>query len=487
MKLAALFCFCFTIAHSCFSQAGEFETYSNGYIYDEKTMGQLRHIVDSLNFSFQGCDLSRRYKAISQACAHYIVLDTGNIREAKKDLEKNMPFEQFMTKFPACKSQLDILVIRFMYKDDDDHDVVKFLGLPVSSHFWMSSIDRDDPAFYKKDLNQKWLVEFTEKSSYSKESLVAYFFTSSFKSQPLPEKYSQLIQYSDCLIDTNGIIYKNSASFGSMHSEDYENSKVGQFMNFIHTATQHPDPDAEGERNYEAMEAWNKVSHDRIDSLFHVNKRCAFMLKEAVKEALVQGNSDDEFEYIVGRFSSKKTELELKRSRRVVGFCSQDQGPRLHAREIAILSAETVQWDIFLRAHLDIMNDNFDRVSDGNYAWAGRKTYIQELEALNINVLDLLIGIALRVENPSKNHYYGDNDRLGRALAETHQPEIFEQKVLSMIKDKDLDDFNRLLMFYLFHSYKSYAVNDENQDEITSSVYAASQLLPDYLAQKFKD
>jgi len=43
-----------------------------------------------------------------------------------------------------------------------------------------------------------------------------------------------------------------------------------------------------------------------------------------------------------------------------------DESPRTHARAIALLAAETNNWDILLRAHIDIMNDRFERRSDGS-------------------------------------------------------------------------------------------------------------------------
>ncbi|MBK7503592.1 MAG: hypothetical protein IPI52_00240, partial [Bacteroidetes bacterium] len=87
--------------------------------------------------------------------------------------------------------------------------------------------------------------------------------------------------------------------------------------------------------------------------------------------------------------SEKKKEklLDEMRSTKVVGGCSQDSRPREHAINIAMLSAEVTNWEVFLKSHLDIMNDRFDRMSDGSYAYAQRKTYIKELEELDINVL----------------------------------------------------------------------------------------------------
>ena len=141
------------------------------------------------------------------------------------------------------------------------------------------------------------------------------------------------------------------------------------------------------------------------------------LLARAVADPSTLGATDDEFEEYVARYYSARKAPEYKRNRVVVGGCSMDNSPRLHALNIARLSAETVNWETFLRAHLDIMNDRFERVSDGSYAQAGRQTYLRELEELDINVPDLLLGISLRIENASRNHYFGSLSRLGRALA----------------------------------------------------------------------
>ena len=46
--------------------------------------------------------------------------------------------------------------------------------------------------------------------------------------------------------------------------------------------------------------------------------------------------------------------LDKMRSTRVIGFCSQDSRPRMHAVNIAQLAAETTNWEVFLKAHLDL-------------------------------------------------------------------------------------------------------------------------------------
>ena len=165
-------------------------------------------------------------------------------------------------------------------------------------------------------------------------------------------------------------------------------------------------------------------------------------------------------------------------------MCSMDQSPRYHAFNIAKLSAECVNWEVFLRAHLDIMNDHFSRASDGSYAWAGRKTYIKELEVLEIDVNSLLIGICLRIQNPGQNHYFGNVGRVGRAMAETSDPGLLESTLLNLISDDTLDDYNRIVMCYLFLSYNNN-LEDQTKKASNEALFKKTvHLLPSYIAEK---
>jgi hypothetical protein len=145
-----------------------------------------------------------------------------------------------------------------------------------------------------------------------------------------------------------------------------------------------------------------------------------------------------------------------------MGSCSQDSRPREHARDIAILAAQAHSWDIFLRAHLDIMNDRFERATDGSYAWEARKTYLKELEELNLNIVDLMLGLTLRAQNVAGNHYYGTIWRMGWALTESKEKALFEEKAMAMMKDNSLDEFNRGLIFLLYKTYINYLDEKES-------------------------
>lgn len=184
------------------------------------------------------------------------------------------------------------------------------------------------------------------------------------------------------------------------------------------------------------------------------------------------------------KLKKKEKLLTEMRSTRVVGGCSQDSRPREHAFNIALLSAETTNWEVFLKSHLDIMNDRFDRMSDGSYAFAQRKTYIKELEELDINVSDLLIGISMRIENPATNHYYGNIGRLGRAISESKNKKEFENQILSMVGDPELDDYNRVMAYFLFMSYNNYLENKLEKKVNIENVKLSIAKLPNYLKEK---
>lgn len=345
-------------------------------------------------------------------------------------------------------------------------------------------------SYYDQPVKGKWIYHYWDKTKYTSESIDAFYFIEDFHQQPIPEVYARMIQYSDCMVDTSTqVFYEKAQRSDIRYANNQSANKVQQLIDYVQKATHRPEYN--GAYNTKAYDTyweqyrlWDSLRLYRVDSLQQHDEKFGKLFNEAVAEALSNGNTGDEFEEYVGRYYSKKAELDLKRNRIVVGNCSQDNSPRIHALNIAKLSAETVNWEIFLRSHLDIVNDRFERASDGSYAWGRRKTYIKELEVLDIDVLDLMLGISLRVENPSRNHYYGSLGRLGRALSETGKQDEIESKMLQMIGDRQLDDLNRILIYYLFLNYNYNLDNKERQVLNKEKLAAAVKTLPAYLASK---
>jgi hypothetical protein len=389
----------------------EFEVYKNGLIYSENTMNKLGRIVDSLNLKYKTCDLNKVLYSKSQAIAHIVRLESGNIKQAKTDMDNKMPFEDFIRIYPNAKIEMSVLVVKYKYENYEKEEIVEFGEVNFNTDYGLEIRLNNKKDLYHKNVAQSWVYNYKEESKYSKESLSAFYFPENFKSAPINLNYSRLIGYSDCLIDTNS-------------TKIIENAKSGWV---------------------ELPKKWQSLSQKEKEKL-----------------------------------------LAKMRATEVMGMCSQDSRPREHAANIALLSAETNNWEVFLKSHLDIMNDRFDRISDGSYAYARRKTYIKELEALNIDVVNLLIGISLRTENPAVNHYYGSIGRLGRAISESKNKLDFETQLLKMIEDNELDDYNRVLAYFIFINYNSYLEKKEDQKSNIEKIKRSIEKMPSYIKEKIK-
>jgi hypothetical protein len=456
---------------------GEFPIYNNGLIYDEHTMGRLSYIVDSLNLKFKSCD-PKTFLGFSQGRATYVELNIEN-GAARKAMDAGMPLKEFLQRFSKAKKEDDEWIYSYKITADDTREVTTYKPMVQTDNFRQTIQTRD--RFVQ---GQRWVYQ-------EDDGKLSAYYLHEFSLPKLPAPYARLIQYVDCMIDTTAEVYLTKAR-EQVYREVDPASAIGKFLTIANNHKGKPaEPrwDSEDEKNveryYVAMEKWN---NDRIASLDQKMKWVPNqnLLKDALEEALGKQTGSAELEFYVARYLSEEEALQLKRLRRPVGMCSQDRSPRLHAVEICKLAAKTSKWDIFLRAHLDIMNDNFSRASDGSYAWAARGTYLKELEELNIDVLDLIIGTSLRSENVSNNHYFADIGRVGRALSDTRDPRELETRLVKMISDPELDIFNRLVMAYVFSNYNYHLTDTIRQSQNKTILKIAVSSLPEKLAKNFK-
>lgn len=493
MKCYSKFIAFFLLSSLCYSQERGMKHYSSGLLYSDTTMKQLEFIVDSLNLKFRTCELSKTYYSKSTVRANYLVLKGERVQQAMEDMKHQISFEAFLVKYPDSEFKKDQYVVKYAYRNYKDQEIVEYDNVLSTGNIKISY----EPKQYHQAVKGQWIFDYFPGSEYNDETIRAFYFLEEFEMSPLADAYARMVQYSDCLIDTSTQVFLNTAASSSAWDRREPSKALKKFMDYVHVQTKAPvydEDDAEEDEendsydNYEEyakrLILWDSVKWMKLDE--KISKQVTFkeLLAKAVEEALKTGNSNDEFEEYVARYESKETALLLKRGRIVVGGCSMDQSPRIHAMNIAVLSAETVNWETFLRAHLDIMNDRFQRASDGSYAWAERQTYIRELEELDINVADLLIGISLRIENPSQNHYYGSIGRLGRALSETQTPDEIEDRLLFMIQDQNLDLYNRFIMVGLFRNYNHYLVDENRKAENETRLKLSIQSFPEVIAQQ---
>ncbi len=462
----------------------EFDNTGNGLMYADSTMRSLRHLVDSLNIRFKSCPAHSQYLSQPQAIMNTVVFSstTNDLKEIQKDIRNGMNYTSLVEKYASLTDRKDTgrLYIRTIKNDpggeaDEEGNYYYSTGNPAEGY----SADYSLNNARRVKTYGKWLISYTTKDKHNNSfELACRYIPGQWKQQPIPEEYSNYIAYVDCMIDTSTVIYMAEKT----NTPPFSREKIAaleDLNNYLNRAMKIKRGKTEDRYEYDYFtEA--KLSYANA----HLKKDAAFneLVALAADACIEQNAGGNVFEELVADFISGKKALEIKRHRRVTGLCSMDNSPRIHARNIAILAATTNSWDIFLRAHLDIMNDRFDRMSDGSYAYGGRETYLHELELLNLDIIDLMLGLSLRASNTSGNHYNGTIWRLGRALAETSNANLFELKAIQIMKDNRLDDFNRGLIFMLYNSYLYYLKDAGLANQKIAELKKDQSAFPDFLS-----
>ncbi len=457
------------------AQSGEFKVYPNGLIYSEQTMASLHRIVDSLNILHRACSTRTEYRAMESGWAHYISVEGDGAAIALADMKQGMPYEAFLKKHTLTNRDTGLRpVVRYRSTNYKDEETVAVQALALRNDEYEPSLEWPAKEAVAGTATRRWLFRYYPKEQYrDKASVEAFYLPAGFSAPELNGQYVRAVQYADCLIDTNTTVYLPEAANG-VGAFYYPGSDEGGgagwkgLSRYIGRVTAEPQRGAfskgkVGDRAFsEAWYAWLKSRFSTLDGWAAIpSDSLHALLAAAVQEELAKPTGNEMLESYAERYGQKTAALRLKRARRPVGQCSQDDRPRQHAVDIAKLAAETVSWEVFLRAHLDVMNDRVARVSDGSYAWGRRQTYLREIEELGVDVPQLIMGISLLLENPSDNHYQGSIPRLGRALAEAQTRPAVEAMLARAVADSDLDVANRVHFFWLFRNYLHYVPKEE--------------------------
>ena len=428
---------------------GEFAYQSNGLMYPDTTMRKLSHMVDSLNLRFKSCDNSQQFFSCPQGKVYVIrfASSVDTMASLRKDMNADLDFSSFISRYR-----------KYVVKIDTAQTLIKIKGAMGSDYYLIGGPFKGYDEDYtfgdtSSERSGHWTWSYSAKDEYQKKNEIeARYLPAALVQHRIPAIYANYIQYVDCMIDTTAKIFqenpfKDRKTVSKISSVD----KLNEYLNSkMHLKR-------ENSKDSLFLDyAVDYISDDKYAyAREYLAKDTVFkkLVSDAVDSCIFYGAGSPSLEVLAGQFISKEKSLEIMRHRRVMGRCSQDPAPRLHARDIALMAAETNSWNIFLRAHLDIMNDRFERASDGSYAYGMRKTYLKELEMLNLDIVDLMIGLSLRAGNTAENHYTGTIWRLGWALTESKDSSLFEQKTKQLLQDNQLDEFNRGLMFLLYRTY----------------------------------
>ncbi|PHI20513.1 hypothetical protein CEQ90_07105 [Lewinellaceae bacterium SD302] len=476
-----LFFFLLLLTNYTLSGQSEFTIYENGYIYPDTTMQQLGRIVDSLNLQYRECPVDRKYRSVPQTIGYCYSLPGVRLQAFSKRIE-NSGAEISKAYLEEAYPEIEIERIGLVTKETGE-DEVRLSLLPLNYGY-----------SYGLSLDEKHFVDRTEQVyAVAREGyLNVWLLKTPPVSVPIPEHYAKMIQYVDCMIDTSvNILLENEIGARKKRVDDQwllttENKLDDLLKKYPVAEIDYPDDysDSSHLAYVERVSAWRVNRNKWITENLLPTQEFQSLLRQAIDRVEAGKTTGEKWEEYLELYHSAALALRSKRLRKVYGFCSQDQGPRLHEMSIARLSASAVDWSVFVRAHLNIMNDRFARMSDGSYAYGRRGTYLAELEALGIDAPRLLIGSTLSVKNPANNHYFSRWGRIGRALSEAADRTEVYQQLIWMIEDENLDLYNRLTAVYLAR----YLIENSTGGSVfvpdeTSQLTSALLTLPDEISE----
>lgn len=84
-------------------------------------------------------------------------------------------------------------------------------------------------------------------------------------------------------------------------------------------------------------------------------------------------------------------------------------------------------------------------------------------------------------------HYMGTSTRLGRAFVESKARDLFENAVFEMLKDKELDDYNRTMLWMALSEYRLAQTQPIYGRTLTHRLLRELTQFPDFLQKPVKD
>ena len=450
----------------CQDTIKEFNLYA-GLLYSSTDMQALKKTADSLNLRYLQCVPNPQYHSWPQteARCYTLLLEEQQLPLLEAQLQKEVSLNDLIRTIPRIKVKDTAQVVLAYRHEYDEYEKKNEILL-----YYGNGEQFDHATLTKMPGNQQWV--YVKDGFYMQQQLQAvkvFLLDKPFATMPLPQEYAKMIQYVDCMVDTSTVVM-----LAKGHGDELNNKPFNSLLEYVR---QRKHPELASGIPYSLPEDSKKFIVDEYPK----NKRLHQLLDDAVKDALKNGNGGDLLESTASGIYSQDTILLMMRSRLVVGFCSQDGRPREHASNIAVLASRAHQWPVFIRAHLDIMNDYFSRNSDGNYAQAGRSTYLRELELLDIPARQLLFGSIFRADSMPAGHYYGNLGRIGRAFTESAYTADFEKQVKAFMKDKNLDPINQCLFSMLYLSYINWQQDVNVRQEKLTTLKADADTYPAYI------
>ncbi|WP_372920450.1 hypothetical protein [Salegentibacter sp.] len=445
-------------------------------VIQEKDISVLNQKIDSLKKVFATGNIPQ-FKSLPQTTGDYFDFKTSSPEVFIAALKKATPLDSLKKDFPNLQVDKELLVIKNNYQLNSgdkklqikSFDIKNSRGHKISLEY-TDSLDRGNLKFYYSSYRPK---------GDSITSIRGFYLKDKFTQQEIPEKYSRWVNYTDIMVQPEEQIFYNS---NTMPGYSLRDKNIDSVVDYYAKVTNKPELEKDGDWKAHRMELeqWEEKRGAYSDSLFKNDPEFKSLLSHALEYAEENKKSNGELEFFTARHISKKQALNLMRNNQQVGSCSFDNGPVNQQKRMASLAAEIPNWSVFIKSFLNVMNDNVSRVANSNIASNARSTYIEELLKLDLNLKDLLLGSSMRISDSKNEHYFSDGGKIGKAFAsldDTYKDQ-FEQSLEELIKDEELDSFNKLHFYNTLNNYHYFLEEGPRKERVKENIEHLGQVLP---------
>lgn len=80
---------------------------------------------------FKVCEFNKKFLSCAQVKANFIRLEKSDVLKAKKDLENNISYLEFKSKYPKATFVENLVVLKSHYANHEDIESVRFSSLEL--------------------------------------------------------------------------------------------------------------------------------------------------------------------------------------------------------------------------------------------------------------------------------------------------------------------------------------------------------------------
>jgi|GEM_PF-4164565 len=425
-------------------------------------------------------------KSFPQTTASYFELIIQNPKTFIIALEKAKNFEELAEAFPNLIIDKDLLIIKSIYRDYN-----KALKIDINSFGIGNSGDHRITLKYSDSLNNDDLRYFYTSYTYEgKTTISGFYLQTKFKVNEIPTKYADFVNYNDILIEPEKPIFLPKPK-SQLEQLKLKKNILDSLNNYFDHQTNKPKYVYGSDENLwrQNMEKWERQSQKFADSLYLKDAKFKKLLNSALSYAEKNSVSNEGLEKLAIQIFPKQRSLNLLRQQQMIGTCSFDDRPLDQLKNIALLAAETSNWSLYIKATLNVLNDHVSRVANSSMAAENRKTYVEDLARLNVNINNLLIGSNLRIADTNKTHYFSDGLKVAQAYAnlDKQKQKEFEQAVEDIIKAPNFDSFNKLHFYNTLLNYKYFIKDSLRVAELNHKIKKLIPFLPEEIKSRIEN